>query len=103
MQQARAACLSITPFLDDRPHGIFATRSPARPTPIGLSTVRLVAVRGPRIDVLDVDVLDGTPLLDIKPDVPALDDREDALVGWFATVLDRLPTTTADARFDRSP
>ena len=91
----------MTPFLDDRPRGLFATRSPARPNPIGLSTVRLVEIRGTTIEVLDVDMLDGTPLLDIKPYVPALDDRVDARVGWYAAVLDRLAGATGDDRFDR--
>src|SRR5262245_2855614 len=63
--------LAVTPFLDDVPRGIFATRSPARPNPLGLSTVRLAGIRGTTIDVLDVDMVDGTPLLDIKPYVPA--------------------------------
>jgi tRNA (Thr-GGU) A37 N-methylase len=70
-----------------QPHGIFATRSPARPNPIGLSTVRLLAISGSTIEIEDVDVVDGTPLLDIKPYVPAFDDRDDVRVGWFATRL----------------
>ena len=68
-------------FLDDRPHGIFATRSPARPNPIGRSTVRLVAITGSTIEIKDVDMVDGTPLLDIKPYVPAFDERHDVRVG----------------------
>ena len=68
--------LTVTPFLDDQPHGIFATRSPSRPNPIGLSTVRLVAISGSSVEVEDVDMVDGTPLLDIKPYVPAFDDRD---------------------------
>jgi len=91
--------LVVTPFLDETPRGIFATRSPARPNPIGLSTVRLAAIRGTTIDILDVDMVDGTPLLDIKPYVPAFDDRSDARIGWFAGVLDRLEGATADDRF----
>ena len=67
LHRVSAARLTVTPFLDDRPHGIFATRSPARPNPIGLSTVRLVAITGSTIEVEDVDMVDGTPLLDIKP------------------------------------
>ena len=96
-----AGRLVVTPFLDETPRGIFATRAPARPNPIGLSTVRLAGIRGATIEVLDVDMLDGTPLLDIKPYVPALDDRAGARVGWFADVLDRLPGATADDRFGR--
>jgi tRNA-Thr(GGU) m(6)t(6)A37 methyltransferase TsaA len=63
----------VTPYLDDRPHGVFATRSPARPNPIGLSAVRLLERRGCTLEVADVDVLDGTPLLDVKPYVPRFD------------------------------
>jgi tRNA (adenine37-N6)-methyltransferase len=89
----------VTPFLDDRPHGIFATRSPARPNPIGLSIVRLVAITGSTIEVEDVDMVDGTPLLDIKPYVPAFDERDDVRVGWFAERLGGLSQARADDRF----
>jgi tRNA-Thr(GGU) m(6)t(6)A37 methyltransferase TsaA len=67
--------LKVVPFLDDVPHGIFATRSPIRPNPLGLSVVRLVERRGRELVVEDVDVLDGTPLLDIKPYVEGFDLR----------------------------
>jgi tRNA-Thr(GGU) m(6)t(6)A37 methyltransferase TsaA len=60
----------VMPFLDDRPRGVFATRSPRRPNPLGLSLVRLERVEGARLHILDIDLLDGTPLLDIKPYVP---------------------------------
>jgi len=99
LHQVRAPRLTVTPFLDDRPHGIFATRSPARPNPVGLSTVRLVRVLGPTIEIEDVDMLDGTPLLDIKPYIPAFDDRPGARVGWFTGRLDRLPEVRAGGRF----
>jgi tRNA-Thr(GGU) m(6)t(6)A37 methyltransferase TsaA len=91
--------LTVTPFLDDQPRGIFATRSPARPNPIGLSTVRLIAVSGSTIEIEDVDMVDGTPLLDIKPYVPAFDDRSDVRVGWFASRLGGLAAARADDRF----
>jgi tRNA (adenine37-N6)-methyltransferase len=91
--------LTVTPFLDDRPHGIFATRSPARPNPIGLSTVRLVGIDGATIAIEDVDMIDGTPLLDLKPYVPAFDDRPDARIGWFTDRLGPLAETRADDRF----
>jgi tRNA-Thr(GGU) m(6)t(6)A37 methyltransferase TsaA len=93
------ARLTVTPFLDDQSRGIFATRSPARPNPIGLSTVRLIAIVGRTIEVEDVDMVDGTPLLDIKPYVPAFDDRADVRVGWFATRLGGLAAARADDRF----
>ena len=99
LHRVGAARLTVTPFLDDRPHGIFATRSPARPNPIGLSTVRLVAIAGSTLEVEDVDMVDGTPLLDIKPYVPAFDERHDVRVGWFAERLGGLPEARADDRF----
>jgi tRNA (adenine37-N6)-methyltransferase len=99
LHRVSAARLTVTPFLDDRPHGIFATRSPARPNPIGLSTVRLIAITGSTIEVEDVDMVDGTPLLDIKPYVPAFDERRDVRVGWFAERLGGLPEARADDRF----
>lgn len=91
--------LQVVPFLDDRQHGIFATRSPRRPNPIGLSIVRLVGITGSTLQIEDVDVVDGTPLLDLKPFVPAIDNRETRQIGWFAERLDRLPTARADNRF----
>lgn len=91
--------LTVTPFLDDSARGIFATRSPARPNPIGLSTVRLIAVSGSTIEVEDVDMIDGTPLLDIKPYVPAFDQRDGVVVGWYTDRLERLPEARADDRF----
>ena len=91
--------LVVTPFLDDREHGVFATRSSARPNPIGLSTVRLLTVAGATLEIEDVDVLDGTPLLDIKPYVPAFDDRAEPRIGWYAGRLDRIGDARADRRF----
>ncbi len=78
--------LRVVPFLDDLPHGIFATRSPIRPNPIGLSIVRLVERRGRELLVEDVDVLDGTPLLDIKPYVEGFDLRVGTRGGWTERV-----------------
>jgi tRNA (adenine37-N6)-methyltransferase len=81
-----ARSLKVVPFLDDVPHGIFATRSPIRPNPIGLSIVRLVARRGRELVVEDLDVLDGTPLLDIKPYVEGFDLRVGTRGGWTENV-----------------
>jgi tRNA-Thr(GGU) m(6)t(6)A37 methyltransferase TsaA len=91
----------VTPYLDTAKHGLFATRSPARPNPIGMSVLRLLAVAGARIDVAGIDVLDGTPLLDIKPYVPDFDAFTPSRAGWF----DRVPKgqARADSRFDRQP
>jgi len=76
--------LKITPFLDDKTHGLFATRYPYRPNPIGLSIVRLLGRRENILDIEGVDVLDGTPLLDIKPYVPNFDQYSDVKTGWYA-------------------
>jgi tRNA-Thr(GGU) m(6)t(6)A37 methyltransferase TsaA len=72
------------PFLDDAPHGIFATRHPCRPNGIGISIVRLLGHEENLLKVGGIDVLDGTPLLDIKPYVPRFDSYPAALEGWFA-------------------
>ena len=76
--------LSVTPFLDDQERGLFATRYPERPNPIGLSIVRLLTVHDNLLDIEGVDMLDGTPLLDIKPYVPEFDVRTDVRTGWYA-------------------
>jgi tRNA-Thr(GGU) m(6)t(6)A37 methyltransferase TsaA len=81
-----ARSLKVVPFLDDVPRGIFATRSPIRPNPIGLSVVRLVERRGRELVVEDLDVLDGTPLLDIKPYVEGFDLRLGTRGGWTEQV-----------------
>jgi tRNA-Thr(GGU) m(6)t(6)A37 methyltransferase TsaA len=77
--------LTVTPFLDDRKHGLFATRYPQRPNPIGISIVRLLTMHYNVLDIEGVDVLDGTPLLDIKPYVPDFDVRTEVRTGWYAT------------------
>jgi len=77
--------LRVKPFLDDALHGLFATRYPCRPNPIGLSIVRLLARHDNILEIEGVDVLDGTPLLDIKPYVPDFDARENVRVGWYET------------------
>jgi len=70
------------PFLDDDSHGIFATRHPCRPNPIGISIVSLLERKDNILNIKGVDVLDGTPLLDVKPYVPKFDDVEGAIGGW---------------------
>jgi tRNA-Thr(GGU) m(6)t(6)A37 methyltransferase TsaA len=86
--------LVVKPFLEDSPHGVFATRAPCRPNPIGFSVVRLVGVEGRVLHLEDVDVLDGTPLLDIKPYIPRFDYREDVRCGW----QERVDEATAQVR-----
>ena len=97
---SRTANLEVVPYLDDRPHGVFATRSPSRPNPIGLSVVRLLGVEGNLLHVQDLDIVDGTPLLDIKPYVPEFDAREAVRVGWLEGNVGKLRSARDDGRFD---
>ncbi|MBN1890781.1 MAG: tRNA (N6-threonylcarbamoyladenosine(37)-N6)-methyltransferase TrmO [Thermoflexales bacterium] len=83
--QSSGCALRVKPFLDDQLRGLFATRHPCRPNPLGLSVVRLLARRAATLDIEGVDVLDGTPLLDIKPYVPDFDLRAGVRTGWYAT------------------
>lgn len=94
-----ARSLRVVPFLDDVPHGIFATRSPIRPNPIGLSVVRLVERRGRELLVEDLDVLEGTPLLDIKPYVEGFDLRVGTHGGW----TEQVSSDTFQRRGERRP
>jgi tRNA-Thr(GGU) m(6)t(6)A37 methyltransferase TsaA len=75
--------LKVKPYLDDQLHGLFATRYPERPNPIGLSIVRLLSRKGNSLSIEGVDVLDGTPLLDIKPFVPDFDIQTNHSTGWY--------------------
>ena len=87
----------VVPYRDTREHGLFATRSPCRPNPIGLSVVRLLRREGRVLHVAGVDVLDGTPLIDLKPYVPEFDAHPASKAGWFEEAgADR---RTADGRF----
>lgn len=80
--RAEAPRLVVTPYLDDHLRGVFATRAPCRPNPLGLSIVRLVRRDGNVLHVEDVDILDGTPLLDIKPYVGRFESRDGVHCGW---------------------
>jgi len=88
LHKAGPAVMRVTPFMDTQSRGLFATRHPCRPNPIGLSLVELLAVEGCTLLLRGVDVLDQTPLLDIKPFVPRFDQRQDACGGWTETVND---------------
>lgn len=92
--------LKVIPFMDTVEHGIFATRSPKRPNRIGISTVKLLAVEGNIIRIGQADMLDGTPLLDIKPFFPRYDNRENVTIGWLEKNKD-LPVEKlkSDTRF----
>ncbi len=91
--------LTVKPYLDNRAHGIFATRAPVRPNPIGLSVVRLLRIRGGTLWLQDLDILDGTPLLDIKPYVPRFDVRRVGRIGWLQRNIQGVQRTKSDGRF----
>jgi len=95
--KARAPKLMVKPFLDDTERGLFATRAPARPNPIGLSSVRLLSIEAGSIRVAELDVLDGTPLLDIKPYVAKFDCHRVKRNGWIDNIPDK--QGIADERF----
>lgn len=90
--------LEVVPFMDTSSHGVFATRAPARPNRIGLSIVELLGMDRCWLHFRGNDMLDGSPVLDIKPYVPQLDVRETERIGWFARGLDQLPGRLSDER-----
>ncbi|NIF82828.1 tRNA (N6-threonylcarbamoyladenosine(37)-N6)-methyltransferase TrmO [Comamonas sp. Tr-654] len=90
--------LEVVPFMDTVSHGVFATRAPARPNRIGLSIVKLVHLNERILRFRGNDMLDGTPVIDIKPYVPQLDVRQTERIGWFGHGLQRLPATVSDDR-----
>ena len=91
--------LQTRPFLEEEVHGVFATRAPKRPNAIGISVVRLERIEGTKLYVSGLDVVDGTPLLDIKPYVPHFDDRRGARIGWLSNTVHRAKEKKADDRF----
>ncbi|MBU0517210.1 MAG: tRNA (N6-threonylcarbamoyladenosine(37)-N6)-methyltransferase TrmO [Proteobacteria bacterium] len=93
--------LIVKPFLEDTERGVFATRAPRRPNPIGLSVVRLLRREGNVLHLAEVDMVDQTPLLDLKPLVPEFDFRQDVKTGWLGESLRREARErhTSDGRF----
>ena len=99
--QAKSPDLLVKPFLDDVKHGVFATRAPRRPNGIGISVVKLMAIEGNILEVENLDILDGTPLLDIKPYVPDFDEQEEVRIGWLESSRGKINKKMADDRFLR--
>lgn len=91
--------LKVQPFLSEGKYGVFATRAPKRPNPIGLSIVKLIKVRGTTVYVEDVDIVDTTPLLDLKPYVPQFDARDTNMIGWLTEYVADAKQKKADNRF----
>jgi len=102
LDRAAAPRMVVRPYLEDKEHGVFATRAPSRPNPIGLTSVRLLGIDGNRLRIADVDMLDGTPLLDIKPYLPAFDCFPVVRTGWYRSLS--AAGAVADDRFEaRNP
>ncbi len=89
----------IVPFLDDCERGVFSTRSPSRPNAIGLSLVELTSVEGNILKIKNVDIIDGSPLIDIKPYVPIFEDPEDVRTGWLEGKKEEMTKIKSDSRF----
>lgn len=91
--------LQIVPFLDTSPRGVFATRAPRRPNSLGLSVVKLLGIEGRILHIENVDILDNTPLLDIKPHVPEFDNQTGVRTGWLEGVGEAVSRMRSDGRF----
>jgi len=91
--------LRVVPFMDSEPRGLFATRAPKRPNPIGLSVVQLDKIQDGVLQIQNVDILDGTPLLDIKPYVPEFDAQVKVRTGWLKTARKSVSDRRSDDRF----
>jgi len=100
--RAAAPQLTVVPYRDTQPHGVFATRAPARPNPIGISCVRLHLIDGRTLHVSELDILDGAPVLDIKPYVPQYDSYADLRCGWLDESDPSRAARVADGRFETS-
>ena len=96
---SKAFSLKVKPFLDNELRGVFATRAPSRPNPIGISVVRLIRVEEGKLYIKDIDMIDGTPILDIKPYVSEFDPQKKIKIGWLEKRVHKLPETRDDERF----
>lgn len=97
--RSHAFDLQVIPFMDTVPRGLFATRAPKRPNPIGLSIVQLDKIEDGVLYIRNVDILDGTPLLDIKPYVPEFDAQANVTIGWVEKSKKNIPSKRSDNRF----
>lgn len=101
--QVKGFALTVTPFLDTLPRGLFATRAPKRPNPIGLSIVKLIEIEHRTLIIENIDVLDQTPLLDIKPYIPEFDNHPADRIGWLEKARNQVQQKRSDSRFDFQP
>lgn len=102
LHRAESPKLVVQPFTDNRPHGVFSTRHPRRPNPIGFSVVRLLRIEGTTLHLADVDILDETPLLDIKPYVPRFDSVHQCRGGWTEKVGDQTALRRGRRKYRRT-
>jgi len=98
--RTRKTQLIVRPFMDSQPRGVFSTRAPNRPNPIGLSIVKLIGIEGNTLHIENVDTLDGTPLLDIKPYVPEFDHFKVERIGWLQKARGEVKDRKSDTRFE---
>ena len=96
---SRSFNLQVTPFLDDQQRGVFSTRAPKRPNPIGLSIVKLINIKFNIMEIENVDIIDGTPLIDIKPYVPEMDRVDNYRIGWLTKHIKEMKSKNSDERF----
>jgi len=98
---SQGSSLEAKPYMNNQARGVFAMRGPNRPNPIGISVVRLIRIEENILHIQDVDIVDGTPLLDIKPYVPEFDIREVEKIGWLEKKVHKLSTSKDDGRFTK--
>lgn len=91
--------LKVKPYMDNNFHGVFATRSPSRPNPIGLSVVRLISIENNVLNVQNIEIIEGTPVLDIKPYIPEFTTNEKVKIGWLENNIHKLRQSKDDGRF----
>jgi tRNA-Thr(GGU) m(6)t(6)A37 methyltransferase TsaA len=96
---SRGSALIAKPYMDNETHGVFAMRGPSRPNTIGISVVRIVRIEENMLHIQDVDIVEGTPLLDIKPYIPEFDIREVERIGWLEKNVHKLAASKDNGRF----
>ncbi len=90
LHKSKGFNLKVKPHWSDQLHGVFTTRSPRRPNPIGISVVELIEVKGNTLIIRGIDILDETPLLDIKPYIPEFDSFNVKKIGWFQKEIEKI-------------
>ncbi|MEN8207667.1 MAG: tRNA (N6-threonylcarbamoyladenosine(37)-N6)-methyltransferase TrmO [Candidatus Fermentibacteria bacterium] len=98
--ESREVCLRMKPYLSDQEQGIFASRAPHRPNKLGMSLVRLLNIEDNVIHVKDIDILNGTPLFDIKPFIQRFDSREIVRSGWQEAIPDDIAVSRGAREYD---